>query len=614
MDDSRSNRLTVFIAMVISASLLAAGCAGVPKREITRTEFLGHIRVLASDEMRGRGNGTPELGRAARYIMREFRRAGLQPAEEFNYLQYFSIRTGSRLSGENALTLRIGEHELDLDVGSDYVPISFGGEQRLSAPLVFAGYGITAPEIGYDDYAGIDAAGKAVLVLALEPQRDRVESPFEGTLDTTYAQNQHKILNARGHGAAAVILVRGPLHRRPQDSELPSMGVGFVVEEMGLPAVAALASPIEELLASAGFDLLALQRQIDDDLQPRSDEIDGAQVSLCVNVRSVRRRVANVVGVLPGSDPELRHEVIVVGAHYDHIGLGYRGSMDPSGAGEVHNGADDNASGTSGLIEIAERFGLDLARPRRTIVFVAFAGEELGLLGSTHFAANPPVPAEGIVAMVNMDMIGRPSSDRLIVGGVGTAAEFRPLLEAANRRFRFDLILHDSGLSASDHTAFVARSIPALFFFSGVHTDYHRPSDDWERIDAAGGTAIARFVAEVVSRIDHLDERPRFVEVAGQQHPPAGRGGGEGTWFGSVPDFSYQGEGYRFQAIIPGSPAERAGLRAQDILIEFAGRGIGNIYDFTAALRAHGPGDAVEVVVIRDGERLRVSVTLARRQ
>ena len=341
MENSRSNRLTVLVASVVAAALLAAGCAGAQKREITSSEFLDHIKVLASDEMRGRGNGTPELARAARYIMREFQRAGLEPAEEFNYLQYFSIRTGSRLGDGNSLALRIGERELDLEVGSDYVPISFGGEQRLSAPLVFAGYGITAPEMGYDDYAGIDAAGKAVLVLALEPQRDRADSPFEGTLDTTYAQNQHKILNARSHGAAAVILVRGPLHRRPQDPELPSMEAGFVVEEMGLPAAAARAAPIEELLASAGLDLLALQRRIDDDLQPRSAEIDGAEVSLSVDVRSVRRRVANVVGVLPGSDPELRQEVIVVGAHYDHIGLGYRGSMAPGSAGQIHNGADD---------------------------------------------------------------------------------------------------------------------------------------------------------------------------------------------------------------------------------------------------------------------------------
>ena len=235
MGNSRSNRLIILGILAISAVLLAAGCASAPKREITRSEFLDNIKVLASDEMRGRGNGTPELGRAARYIMREFQRAGLQPTEEFQYMQYFSIRTGSRLGGENALVLRVGERELDLEVGSDYVPISFGGEQRLSAPLVFVGYGITAPEIGYDDYADIDVAGKVVLVLGLEPQRDRSESPFEGTLDTTHAQDQNKILNARNHGAAAVILVRGPLHRRPDDPELPSMEAGFIVEEMGIP-------------------------------------------------------------------------------------------------------------------------------------------------------------------------------------------------------------------------------------------------------------------------------------------------------------------------------------------------------------------------------------------
>lgn len=606
-------RIKYFFVLAIAVFLTTASCVTAPKQEITPSEFLRHIQVLASDDMKGRGNGTPELERAAHYIRHQFERARLLPGFNDSYFHSFPIRIGSRLGGRNSLVFKTEVSERTLELGRDYMPVSFGGERKVETPLVFAGYGITAPEFDYDDYGNVDVKNKIVVVLDLEPQRSKADSVFGGTADTQHSLLQTKVLNARNHGAVGIIIFTGPAHISSDVSELPARGEGFSVDEMGIPGARVTLSTIEDILSQAGLDVEQVQTGIDADLKPRSAELRGASVEMAMDVVTLTRRVANVVGKLPGTDDKLRDEVIVVGAHYDHLGLGYRGSMSPRAAGQIHNGADDNASGVAGLVEIAEKLALDPGGTRRSILFVAFAGEEMGVLGSTHFINHPPVPKEKIVAMFNMDMIGRPEDKRLLVGGVGTGAEFSRIVEIVNRRYKFKLTIDKSGVSASDHTPFVLQGIPVLFFFTGVHTDYHRPSDDWEKINAGGGAGVARFVSDVIRLVDVQRQRPTFVEVKVQK-PPSGRRGGPRPWFGSVPDFTYEGEGYRFQTVMPGSPAAEAGLKAKDILIEFAGKKIKNIYDYTAALGAQQPGDEVEVVVLRDGESLKVKVKLVRRR
>ena len=609
-----------FLAVgALAVTVLLSGCATAQKQEITASEYIDHVKFLASDELMGRGNGTPSLDQAARYIRTEFKRASLLPGGDANYYQYLTITIGSHIGPGNAFALGTGGSEIAFSLGEQYVPVSFGENPSGGLPLVFAGYGITAPEAEYDDYLGIDAKGKAVLILALEPQRDKADSRLDGTADTAHAQIQTKVLNARNHGAAAVVIVRGPLHHRELEAadidELPRLSEAFSVEGMGIPAVLAAYEPLANALAPTGTDLRALQEGIESDFQPRSAEIKGAVLTLNVDVKPVKRRVANVIGMIKGVDAELGDEVIVVGAHYDHLGLGYTGSMAPGLAGQIHNGADDNASGVAGLIEIAEQIGLHLREPRRTICFVAFASEEMGLLGSTYFVNNPPFPREKIIAMLNMDMIGRLRDGHLLVGGVGTAKEFNGLVANVNRQYGLKLALDQGGLGAGDHAAFTVKKIPSLFFFSGVHADYHRPSDDWEKINAEGGTTVARFVADMVRAIDGLKKRPAYVEVKAPEPPPGRQArGGDRPWFGSVPDFSYQGEGYRFQSVMPDSPAAKAGLMAGDILVEFGGKQIKNIYDYTAALGTFQPGDTVDVVVLRDGNRLPAKVTLLKRR
>jgi hypothetical protein len=344
--------------------------------------------------------------------------------------------------------------------------------------------------------------------------------------------------------------------------------------------------------------------------------LPGISVEVVERFAKVRREVRNVVGVLPGADPALAKEAVVVGAHYDHLGRGGRHSMAPDATGEIHNGADDNASGTAGLIEIARAIAVARARPPRTLVFVAFAAEELGLLGSAWYVDHPVVPLEQTAAMVNLDMVGRPAG-RVLVSGVESAPSLDTDVKAASagRKVAVKSFREGAGVGSSDDTTFLLRKVPAIGFFSGYHADYHRPSDDWDRIDAAGASEVIRIAVTLVERIAARPARPPFVEPPVQPRVAAtGEGSGYGPYFGSVPDFGDTGKGVRFADVRSGSPADKAGLRRGDVLITFGGAPIANVQDFTYQLRNRRPGDTVEVVVLRDGKEVTAAVTLVPRQ
>jgi Tol biopolymer transport system component len=317
----------------------------------------------------------------------------------------------------------------------------------------------------------------------------------------------------------------------------------------------------------------------------------------------------NVLALLEGSDPELRHQVVVIGAHYDHLGWGGFGSMSPNERA-IHNGADDNASGVGALLAAAERLAAG-ARPRRSVLFIAFSGEELGLLGSAQYVASPTVPLAEKVAMLNMDMVGRLETDPLIVHGTGTAEEWDVILRAANRD-GIALQYQPSGYGPSDHTSFYARDIPVLHFFTNVHADYHRPSDDWEKIDTTGVRQIAELVVRVTAQIADAPARLALVRGAGEPPQPA-RGGGHGAWLGSVPDFSPVDFGVRLSGVSADSPAEAAGLRAGDIIIRIDDVDIKDLYALTDVLRERRPGERVLVVYVRDGQEQQAEVVLGRR-
>jgi Peptidase family M28/PDZ domain/PA domain len=581
-------------------------------------EFLAPVKFLASDALKGRGNGTAELNEAADYIASHFRTFGLEPAgDSGTYLQHFQVTVGAKLGPGNLLTVEGQGPGRTLTLSRDYIPLSFSEDGHFEDSVAFAGYGITAPEYHYDDYQGLDVKGKFVVVLRHEPQENDPKSVFAGTQLTEHAAIVNKAINARNHGAVGMILVNDTANHPGEADELIKFGTLAGPEQLKIAALQLKASVIDAWLEPGGHSLEELAKAIDADLSNHSFALDPAiKLRATVDVERIRRSESNVVAILEGSDPKLASQCLVIGAHYDHLGLGDQHSLAPSQIGQIHHGADDNASGTSAVLEVADYFTHRQPRPRHSIVFVTFAGEELGLLGSSYYTEHPPAacPLNQTLAMLNMDMVGRVSGDRLYVGGTGTSPDFRKLVEKANQddpATRFNLSYSASGYGASDHSSFTARGIPVLFFFSGLHSDYHKPSDTWEKIDSTDGAHVAELVADIGGELDELREKPAYVRVAEPASASMGGGGGYGPYFGSIPDFGHiEHGGVQFADIHDGSPAAKAGFKAGDILIDFGGMKIDNLYDFTYALRAHKPGDKVMVTVERKGEKVTREVTL----
>jgi hypothetical protein len=379
----------------------------------------------------------------------------------------------------------------------------------------------------------------------------------------------------------------------------------------------------ESWLHAAGKSLKDVQDQINASTKPASFALpDSLHLSMKVDIETTRATVNNILAYVPGQTDEY----VIVGAHYDHLGRGNFDSLAPSQIGQIHPGADDNASGTAGVLELARLLSPQRGQLKRGILFMDFAGEELGLLGSAEWVKEPTRPLDKAVAMINMDMIGRIKDDKVYIGGVGTGSTFKSLLlraqqeraekEDAQKDSAFKIEYSASGYSSSDHTSFVTKKIPVLFFFSGLHSDYHKPSDTWEKINAPSAARLLDLIANVTLQLANAntEETPKFQTVVEQKQPGGGSGSGYGPYFGSIPDFGEIPNGVKFADVKPGSPAAKAGLKAGDVLIQFGDKPIKNLYDFTDALRRSKIGDMVEVKVLRDGQPLTASVKLEQRK
>jgi hypothetical protein len=599
--------------------LLAAWTASGERAGLNPEVYLDDVRFLASPEMKGRWTGSPELEKAAHFIADRFKEFGLQPmGQDGSYLQPFQVTTEAKLGKGNRFRYTKNGVRVTLTT-EDFRPFNFSASGKLTGTVVFAGYGITAPEYNYDDYAGLDVKGKVVLILRHEPQEYDEKSVFAGRIYTRHAQFSSKTTNAKLHGAAGVILVSDRANHRNESDELEKFGVTGGPGNAGIPFVQVKEEKVEGWFEASGKQLEKIQGEIDQDLKPRSFAFaDSVRVDANLEVERVPRTVNNVVGYLPGNTDEY----VVVGAHYDHIGTGEQFSMAPSQAGTIHPGADDNASGAAGVIELARWFSKQ-PKQRRGILFMAFAGEELGLLGSSHFVDHPSMPLDKASAMINMDMIGRVRDGKVYVGGVGTGDSLRATLDRIAPQHKLTLDYSDTtGYGSSDHTSFTTKQVPVLFFFSGLHADYHKPSDTWDKIDAPATVELLRLIAEVTDTLRELSERPRFVRVEPKRGahgdaaagPVGGGGGGYGPAFGSIPDFGGGVKGVKFADVRDGSPAAKAGFKAGDVLVQFDGKPIENLEDFTYVLRSKKPGDTVVVKVLRDGKPLEAKVTLTERR
>src|SRR5205807_968044 len=373
---------------------------------------------------------------------------------------------------------------------------------------VFVGYGASASEFGYDDYAGIDVKDKIVVVLRYEPTGFAAKSGINGL--TIHSQLVTKAINARNRGAKAVVLANGKLGDGEEDL-LTRFGSVSGPENVGICIVQVKNAVAEDWFKSAGKSLSGVQNEINQSTKPDSFEFpETLHVALGVGVESTRATVSNVLAYVPGRTDEY----VILGAHYDHLGRGNYDSLAPSQIGQIHPGADDNASGTAGVLELARLFAPLKGQLQRGILFINFAGEELGLLGSAEWVKEPTRPLDKAVAMVNMDMIGRIKDDKVYVGGVGTGSTFQAILNQAESRAAFKYENSSGGYSSSDHTSFVTKRIPVLFFFSGLHSDYHKPSDTWEKINADSAARLLDVVSSAELELASAAAKPAFVEVA----------------------------------------------------------------------------------------------------
>ncbi len=590
-----------FLAALLLAAPLAAGDAGDPQRELRR-----HVEFLASAELEGRLAGSAGEQRAAQYLVRELERIGARPLPGADSLLLpFEFTAGAADAGSSlSLVAPAGAEPFVWRDIEDVRALSFSDSGSVTGEVVFAGYGLCLPEedgFGYDSFAGLDLTGKIAVVLRYFPEDTAGET--RAAL-ARYAGLRYKAMQARDRGALALVVVTGP--RSPNAGKTIEMSFDATLPGSGL-----IAASVSDRVAQRLFGNVA-ERSLEE-VQLALDSgnphvpgfaLPGLELMLDTRVRRERRTGHNVVGYLPATE---EGRLVVLGAHYDHLGRGLHGnSLARKGEeGEIHHGADDNASGVAAVLAAGARLA---PLPRRhAVVLALWSGEELGLLGSAAFVKGEWIRAERIAAYLNFDMVGRMQDNRLNLQAVGSSGVWPRLIERTNAPLGFDVRTQKDPYLPTDSLVFYQARVPTLGFFTGSHEDYHRPTDRAERVNYEDLARVARFAAALTRGLDGLEQPPSYVEVEATPQ----RGGDRDrlrAYTGTIPDYGSEVDGLRLSGVAAGGPADRAGLRAGDVIVEFAGRRIGNIYDYTYALDTVKTDQPVRVVCLRNGERLEFTV------
>ena len=598
--------LLIAIALGAPAALALSGSVALRTAEVrsASSALEQHVKYLSSEELTGRGVGTPGLRLARDYIAAEFAKLGLQPAgDNSSYFQSFEVTVGVTVETPSHLVFG-GEPSV---LSRHWVPLGLSASGRVAGEIVFVGYGITAKEHGYDDYAGVDVKGKIALVLRYEPPPRDPSSPFKKFPDySIHSALRTKANNARDHGAVGMILIdlnhAADAELLPTRSTLWRGGRSLLAAQMKRDVV-------ENHLARRGISLTALKEKIDRSQTPASMHFPGLSATMEVTLGELRDRTDNVVAVLAGSSRV--DENVVIGAHYDHLGFGYYGARDTGAAGMIHPGADDNASGTAVLLELARRFAQ--APAARTLVFVAFSAEELGLHGSRHFVESAAA-GRATRAMINLDMVGRLRPDGLTVFGARSGPGLSVIVNSVAERLGIMLIESDD-IGPSDHLSFYNKKIPVLHFFTGIHEDYHRTGDTWIKLDYPGMARVADLVKAAVEQIASSQEALSFASLRRRPSQTSDLAGPPAvSYLGSIPDYGNSAGGVKLAGVSEGSPASTAGLQAGDVIIKLAAADIRTIEDLTAALAAQKPGDEVGITVLRAGHPLSLKAILRERR
>ncbi len=591
--------LSLFLSI---GTVLLAQSREVVDPEITQEEIMEHIKFLACDELEGRAAGSAGAVVASEYVAEYFKKIGLEPlGDDGTYYQNFSLPRGFEALPTTSVKTEKGKKSRSFKFGKEITVMPGSAPGRAKGIALFAGFGISAPMYGYDDYEGFDVEGKIVIVLRGLPDDSK------GLFKSREAVRNHGTFTAKqetaaGLGAAALILVNDPARF---DSKKKDVLVKSGKDPQGaIPFIHMTRRGGVDLLSGTGISLGKTQSRIDKKLKPATKVIDDLVIEVHAGIEPIELKVRNVVGILKAGAENKKNENIVVGGHFDHVGLGEFGSRGGSKAkGRVHNGADDNASGTAAVIEIAAYLASVKNELERNIIFAAFTAEEMGLHGSKHYVEHPPIPLANTAAMINLDMVGRLKRGDLFIGGVGTSPIFDKLLKEANRTTRLKLKFGKGGRAPTDSTSFYSKELPVLFFFTGLHADYHLPSDDVKLIDKRGCEKVVRLAAEVAYVLAGLDEKPPFSR--------ADAGG-----FRSGPHLGLtvvqKGDGVYVSAVEKKSPASKARFRENDKVLEFEGMVIRTSADFYGAKAGCPAGKKVTITIRRSGRVKKLKVKLGK--
>ncbi len=599
----------IFFLSLVTVQLAFA--QSYTNNDISIKEIQKHVKFLASDELEGRRSGEKGNTLASQYIGIEFGSYGLKPmGEKDNFFQYFNVLNTVKAGTHNRLTISIGSKILQLGLDQNFRPMVMSSDTFVSSSVVFAGYGIVADSLKYDDYAGLDVQGKIVIALRFTPDFGRNDSKF-----MSYESPYLKAITARNKGAIGIILVTGP--NDEENPGLVALRFDRQVSSAGIPAINVKSTIIDSLFRLSGqkLSLKGIQDKIYETKQPLSFQISHCTISMRTELIRTYAATANVLGFLEGNDPKLNKEVIVIGAHYDHLGWGgpSSGSL-KSDTTAIHRGADDNASGIAGLLELAQYFAAHRNLIKRSVLFAAFSGEELGLLGSNYYVKNPAISLDSTIAMINLDMIGRMRDSIVVIEGMGTSPQWDKIIRTANSSSSLQLKLKPNGFGPSDHASFYIKDVPVMFFFTNLHEDYHRPSDTWDKINYTGEQKILEYIIKIVEDLANRDAKPSFTKVASDTNQANSERQNIRVSLGLMPDYAEDVVGLKISGTRTDSPAEKAGLKSGDVIIKFGGKDIKNIYDYMYMLANYKAGDEVAIVIMRDKEEITVRAILEERK
>ncbi len=589
----------IFIAVLLTWQTNLFSIENSP--DITVPELRQLITFLASDSLKGRKPGTEECRIAAQYIKDQL------PAKmDFSLVkdgfQNFEV-VSSIEAGENN---RFSFSGFAGKLGQDFTPVAFSENTTLNASVVFVGYGFDfdSDSVSWHDYDGVDVAGKWAMILRGDPEIDNANSIF-----VPYSSMRHKVLKARDKGAAGVLFVSGL--KFDKKDELVKLTFDKSQATAGIPVLQIKRSLADSILKKTDHTIEKQEQELNENRKPMHFSVED-HVTATSDVIKKMAEARNVIAFLPGTDPALRDGYIVIGAHYDHLGFGGpgSGSRRPDTLA-IHNGADDNASGVATILEVIEKLANEKPKIKRSILFISFSAEEMGLLGSNYFVNHSPIGLKQIEMMINVDMVGRldPRTQKLDISGTGTAVNLKEIVEQEAKAISLNVNLSSAGYGPSDHASFYAKDIPVLFFYTNAHEDYHTPDDDVQFINFDGVKKTADLVYALVVKIANKPEALAFQE-AGPKERRSERRGFKVT-LGIMPDFSGSGsDGLRVDGIIKGRPADLAGMQKGDVIIKMDAKPVTNIYDYMYRLNEFEPGQRISVEVLRNGKKVILIVDL----